>query len=100
MLFFSTQNTQVLSLYFANYSINSIPVYIVVLVSLLLGFFVSWVINLFDVISSSFKIRGKESTIKQADKQISELTKKVHELELENARLKGESGHPNDDKSL
>jgi len=45
-------------------------------------------------------IHGKESAIKDANKQISELTKKVHQLELENERLKAESGHPSDDKSL
>ncbi len=98
--FFATQNTQAISLTFANYSLSSIPVYIIVLVSLLLGFAVSWIIGLVDVISSAFKMRGKESTIKTGNKQISELTKKVHQLELENERLKGESGHPSDDKSL
>ena len=98
--FFATQNTQAISLNFANYSLTSIPVYIIVLVSLLLGFAVSWIISLVDVISSAFKIHGKESTIKNDNKQISELTKKVHQLELENERLKGESGHPSDDKSL
>ena len=98
--FFATQNTQAISITFANYSLNGIPLYIIVLISLLLGFAVSWIISLFDIISSAFKIRGKESTIKDANKQISELTKRVHQLELENERLKAESGHPRDDKSL
>ncbi len=98
--FFATQNTQSISITFANYSLTGIPLYIIVLVSLLLGFAVSWIISLVDVISSAFKIHGKESTIKDANKQISELTKRVHQLELENERLKTESGHPSDDKSL
>lgn len=98
--FFATQNTQPISLTFANYSLAGIPVYIIVLISLVLGFAISWIISLFDVISSSFKIRGKENKIKDSNKQINELTKKVHQLELENERLKGESGHPRDDKSL
>ena len=98
--FFATQNTQAIPLNFATYSLSAIPLYLIVLVSLLLGFAVSWLIGLVDVISSAFKIHGKESTIKDANKQISELTKKVHQLELENERLKGESGHPRDDKSL
>lgn len=98
--FFATQNTQPISITLANYSLTSIPTYVIVLVSLLLGFVVSWLISLVDVISTAFKIRGKESTIKNANKQVSELTKRVHQLELENERLKGESGHPTDDKSL
>ena len=46
------------------------------------------------------KIHGKDSAIKEANKQVAELTKRVHQLELENERLKGESGHPSDDKSM
>lgn len=98
--FFATQNTQTVYVTLANYNLRGIPLYIIVLGSLLLGFVVSWIISLVDVISSALKIHGKESTIKNANKQISELTKKVHQLELENERLKAESGHPDDDKSL
>jgi len=98
--FFATQNTQTVSIILANYPLTDIPLYLIVLVSLLLGFIVSWIISLVDVISSALKIHGRESTIKDANKQISELTKRAHQLELENERLKGESGHPSDDKSL
>jgi uncharacterized membrane protein YciS (DUF1049 family) len=98
--FFATQNTQAISITLANYPLTGVPLYLIVLGSLLLGFVVSWVISLADVISSALKIHGKENTIKDDKKQISELTKKVHQLELENERLKAESGHPRDDKSL
>ncbi len=98
--FFATQNTQAISITFANYPLSGIPLYLIVLVSLLLGFAVSWIISLVDVISSALKIHGKDSTIKEANKQIADLTKSVHQLELENERLKGESGHPSDDKSM
>ncbi len=98
--FFATQNTQLISITLANYPLDGVPLYVIVLGSLLLGFVVSWITNLIDVISSALKIHGKESTIKDANKQISELTKRVHQLELENERLKAESGHPSDDKSL
>lgn len=98
--FFATQNTQTISITLANYPMTGIPLYFIVLGSLLLGFVVSWITNLINVISSALKIHGKESTIKDANKQISELTKRVHQLELENERLKAESGHPSDDKSL
>lgn len=98
--FFATQNTQAISITLANYPLTGIPLYLIVLVSLLLGFVVSWIISFVDVIASALKMHGKENTIKNAHKQISELTKRVHQLELENERLKGESGHPRDDKSL
>lgn len=98
--FFATQNTQTISINLANNLLTGIPLYLIVLGSLLLGFVVSWIISFVDVISQALKIHGKESTIKDANKQITELTKRVHQLELENERLKAESGHPSDDKSL
>ena len=98
--FFATQNTQAISITLANYSLTGIPLYLIVLVSLLLGFVICWIISFVDVIASALKIHGKENTIKNANKQIAELTKRVHQLELENERLKAESGHPSDDKSL
>jgi uncharacterized membrane protein YciS (DUF1049 family) len=98
--FFATQNTQAISIVIVNYPLSGIPLYLIVLVSLLLGFVVSWIISFVDVIASALKMHGKENMIKNANKQISELTKRVHQLELENERLKAESGHPSDDKSL
>ena len=98
--FFATQNTQTISITLANYPLTDVPLYLIVLVSLLLGFVVSWILSLVDVISSALNIHGKEGAIKDANKQIAELTRNVHQLELENERLKAESGHPSDDKSL
>ena len=92
--FFATQNTQTISINLANNPLDGIPLYLIVLVSLLLGFVLSWLISLIDVISSAFKLHGKDSAIKNSNKQISELTKTVHKLELENERLKTQSGHP------
>lgn len=98
--YFVIQNTQSISITFLSYPIRSVPLYLIVLGSLLLGFVVSWLLSLVGVISSALKIHGRDSTIKDSNKQIAELTKKVHQLELENERLKGETGHPSDDKSL
>lgn len=98
--FFATQNTQPISVTLANAVVPGVPLYLIVLGSLLLGFVVSWVISFVDVIASALKIHRKDSTIKGANKEISGLTKRVHQLELENERLKAESGHPRDDKSL
>ena len=98
--FFATQNTQTISIRLANYHFNGIPLYVIVLGSLLLGFILSWILSSFNVLSSNLKIRRKESTIRNDNKQISELTKKTHQLELESEKLKTESGHPPDDKSL
>ncbi len=57
--------------------------------TLLIGLAISWIISLSDTLSAAFKIRGKESTIKDGNKTIHDLTKRVNELEIENAKLKG-----------
>lgn len=91
VVFFALQNSQTIPINFVGYHLDTIPLYVLVLGSLLLGFAVSWLMSLMHAISSSFKIRGKENAIKNANKQIIELTKKVHRLETENERLKKQS---------
>lgn len=99
--YFSTQNTQNVSIAFDQYTVASIPLYLVVLASLFLGIFISLIISLVGSISSSLTLHGKESKIKEAQRRAAELTKQVHQLELENERLKAQSGETTtDDKSL
>jgi putative membrane protein len=98
---FSTQNTQSASITFANYTFRNIPMYLIILGAILSGIFVSWIISLFGFVSSFFTLHGKESKIKESKKEIANLTKRLHELELENERLKAENNQGNkDNKSL
>jgi cell shape-determining protein MreC len=92
MAFFATQNTHLGSITLANYGFTSIPMYLIVVISMLFGVLVSWILSLVSTVSSSLTIHGKESEIKNANKTITELNKKVHALELENAKLAGEHG--------
>lgn len=98
--FFATQNTSVISLNFLNYHIPGIPVYMVVVGALFIGLFLSWIISLINDIGTGFALRGKESKIKDYKKENAELLKEIHQLELENTRLKAETNAPADDKSL
>ncbi len=89
--FFATQNTQAIILNFMDYRIPNIPVYMVVIVSLLLGLFIGWLLNMVNAFGTFFTIRGKESVITKSNHTIEELNTKIHGLELENARLKGKT---------
>lgn len=60
----------------------------------------SWIISLINDIANGLAIRGKESTIKDYKKENIELTKRVHQLELENTRLKALNDQDDDDNSL
>ena len=88
--YFATQNTEPISLTLASYKIEQIPLYIALGITLLVGLFFSWFIGLFDSFASAMKIRGKEHIIKDDKKNIRELTRKINQLEIENAKLTGE----------
>ncbi|CAN5122113.1 hypothetical protein BH11PAT1_BH11PAT1_2240 [soil metagenome] len=89
--YFATQNTAGVSIYIAQYFIPGVPLYMVMVVSLLVGMFMAWVAGLLDNIGSMFAIRGKDSRIRQTQLSVNRLEEKVHELEVENARLRGET---------
>lgn len=98
--YFAAQNTGVITLNFLTYTIPGVPTHVVVVGALLVGLFLSWIMSLVNSIGTGFTIRGKESTIKDYKKENAELIRKIHQLELENTRLKAETDEPLDDKSL
>ena len=65
------------------------PLYLVILGSLLVGFLIAGVLSSANSIFSAFKIMGKDTTISNSQKEIDSLKETIHDLELENAKLKG-----------
>lgn len=88
--YFATQNTLSIPIVLTGYNIGDIPLYVVIGVSFLLGLFLFWLISLVDSVGFAMKLRGKENTIKDTKKNIQDLTRRINELEIENAQLKGE----------
>ena len=91
MAFFSTQNLTGIPITLANYTWTGVPLYLVVIGSLLLGIIVSWLISLVDMFSSMVTIQGKNAALKDALRKIEILKKEKYTLEIENAHLKGNS---------
>lgn len=98
--FFATQNTSAITLNFFNYVVPGIPTYVVVVGALLFGLLISWIISLINDIAAGLTIRGQDNKIKDFKKDNVELTKKIHQLELENTRLQEKTNSSPDDKSL
>lgn len=99
--YFATQNTLNIPITFANYTLPNIPLYMVIGITFLLGLSFSWLNNLLDAFSSTMKLRDKDSAIKNSKKTINDLTKRVNQLEIENAKFKGKLGKEQvDDESL
>lgn len=89
--FFAIQNSVPVNIHLNSYNLVGIPLYLVVLVSVLVTLLFSWIIFLVNSLSSSFAILGKNNSIKDVKRRNLDLAKKVHDLEIENAKLKGQT---------
>ncbi len=99
--YFALQNTSLVTLTLANYTFVDVPLFHVMIGSMLVGVVLAYVIHLVYSISTSMTIYGKDKKIKHAENELTELTKKVHQLELENTELRAETNLPDiDEKSL
>lgn len=82
-------------------SISDIPLFYVIAGSLIVGLVLSYIVYLFNSISTSFTLRGKNKEIKKNKDEVLELTKRVHQLELENEKLKhSPTNEPEDSNAL
>ncbi len=89
--YFATQNTAGVTLRIADITLTNIPLYLIALGSLLIGFLISGLFSLIEGVSASLALIGKDSKIRHTENQVEEMSKKVQALEIENARLKGEN---------
>jgi len=96
--FVSLQNTTEVSLTLLQYSLDNVPLYYVIIGSMLIGILLSYLISLVSSISNAFIIRSKNSSIKSKKVEMLEMTKKIHQLQLENAVLKKDSNPDSEDK--
>ena len=71
-----------------SYVFSNVSLFYVIMVSFVLGLILSYVVYLINAIFTSFAFRGKDNEIKKNKNQVLELTKKVHQLQLENEKLK------------
>lgn len=79
------------------YVLSDVPLFYVIVGSLVIGLAMSYLINLIHDISMSFLIRGKRNEIRKGKDEVLELTKRVHQLELEKEKLKHQSSSEPDD---
>lgn len=99
--YLALQNTAHITLSLLNYTFPDVPLYLVILGSMLVGVLLAYIIQLVNSISTALTIHGKDNKIKESEDDVNQLTKKTHQLELENESLKKDSPvAPLDDKAL
>lgn len=91
LAYISQDNLMPVSVHVGQYVFEGIPLFYVIMVSLITGLLLSYVINLTHAISGSWVLRGKNKKIEKGEDEVLELTKRVHQLELEKERLKNDS---------
>lgn len=91
MAYLSQNNLIPVTLHLGSTVITDIPLFYVIIGSLLTGLVLSYLIYLVNSIFTAFSMHGKDTKIKQGKSEIVDLTKRIHQLELENERLKSNS---------
>ncbi len=82
---FATQNTSSVVIDIYQYEMT-LPLYLIVLLSILVGFVFAWLLHLMDAFASLFTSRGKDQVIKKEKKTNEELKNKVRDLETEKTK--------------
>lgn len=97
LVYISKYNFTPVSVNLGMYTIADIPLFYVIVGSLVIGLVLSYLVYLVHSISISFKFRGKDREIKKNKEEVLELTKSVHKLELQNERQKNGTDVESDD---
>ena len=101
LVYISKFNFTLVSVNLGIYVIPDIPLFYVIVGSFVLGLVLSYVVHLVRAVSNSFTLRGKNKEIKENKNEVLELTRRVHQLELENKKLSHDSGvKPEDPNAL
>jgi len=102
MVYLAQNNLTPVTLHLSTYVFSGIPLFYIIIGSLLTGLGLAYLSYLVGSIFTGFTIRGKDKKIKQTKDEIVDLTKRIHQLELENERLKNNSTivEPSDKNAL
>jgi uncharacterized integral membrane protein len=101
LVYISKFNFMPVSVNLGFYTFSDIPLFYVIVGSILFGLILSYLVYLVHAISTSFAIHGKNKEIKENKDEVLELTKNVHKLELENEKLGHDTGvEPEDPNAL
>jgi uncharacterized integral membrane protein len=101
LVFISRYNFQPVTIDLGYATFPDIPLFYVIIGAFVIGLLLSYMVSLFQSISTSLTIHGKNNEVKKMKEEILDLTKQVHQLELKNEKLAKKSGlEPIDDNAL
>lgn len=95
--YFATLNTALVSIHFGAMSVPQIPMYVLVILSFALGVVFASLFYFVKYVAVQLSIRRNSQELDDNKKTSAELLKKIHQLELENTKLKVKNGVPDVD---
>ena len=100
LTYVSQYNLTVVSVDLGLYQIRDIPLFYVIVGSVLIGLVLAYLLQLARDILTYFELRRKSKQIQASQAEILDLTKTVHQLELQNEKLKHIGPQTSDSKAL
>ena len=100
LTYISRYNLELVTVNMGIYTIANIPLFYVIVGSILIGLILSYVLQLIRNITTYWEIRAKSKEIETGKQEILDLTKTVHQLEIANEKLKHEGPEIIDSKAL
>ena len=94
--YFTTQNTTPVTIQFAEYTLEQVPLYLIALKSLMVGLFMASILYFAKSVSTTVKTFGKDHALRRAKRSAADLELRIQELETENAKLKTHRSFPHD----
>ena len=88
LVYISKFNFTPVTLNLGYFVLTNIPLFYIVIGSVLFGLILSYLVHLINSVSTMFTLRGKNNQIKKEKEEVLELTKRIHQLELENEKQK------------
>ncbi|MGZ8464848.1 MAG: lipopolysaccharide assembly protein LapA domain-containing protein [Candidatus Binatia bacterium] len=85
--YFGMQNVSPVTIWLNEFVWNDVPLYLVIVGSLLVGLFMAGILYFARSVSSTLTIYGKDRAMKKTKHTVADLEQRVHDLEAEKARL-------------
>jgi TRAP-type C4-dicarboxylate transport system permease small subunit len=90
MVYISKYNFVPVTVNLGIHTFLNVPLFYVIAGSVLFGLVLSYLVYLVRAISTSITLRSKNKEIKEEKEEVLELTKNVHQLELQNEKQKND----------
>ncbi|NCT55801.1 DUF1049 domain-containing protein [bacterium] len=94
MVYLAQDNLSLVTMHLGTYVFADVPLFYVIIGSLLAGLCLAYFVYLINSIFTALTMRGKDHKIKETKSEIVDLTKRIHQLEIQNEKLKNNSTVP------